>query len=130
MQISDYRKASLLRVDHEHIHQKGWEEIHCCNNRPSFGRDVKLGVPRLDAVCIAGLNQLKKATMVAKRVETNSTISVFFCPLPPLPPYNVDLSQDMGSITLHWGTIRPTQYHIFKIQHCSVRRGLSFLFTG
>ena len=48
------------------------------------------------------------ASMVARRVGTNSTISVFFCPLPPLPLYKIDLSQDIGSVTWHWGTTRPT----------------------
>ena len=36
------------------------------------------------------------STMVAKSVGTNSKILALFCPLPPLPPYNVDLFRDMG----------------------------------
>ena len=73
----------------------------------------------------------EKATMVAKRVGKNSTMSVFFvlCLLLP-PPYSVDLSRDMGSITWHWGTIRPTQCRIFNIQYCSGGRGLSFSVKG
>ena len=32
---------------------------------PSFGRDVKLGVPCLDAACIVGLNKLNKLGITA-----------------------------------------------------------------
>ena len=63
-------------------------------------------------------------TMVARRVGTNSKILEFFFLCLPLPPYNVDLSRDMGSIIWPWGTIRPTQCLIFKIRHCSGGRGL------
>ena len=80
--------------------------------------------------CISTKNPIEfaveRAIMVAKRVGTNSTILEFFFLCLPLPPYNVDLSQDMGSITWPWGTIRPTQYLIFKIQHCSGGGGYRF----
>ena len=42
---------------------------------------------------------LNFAAMAAKSVGTHSTISAVFCPLSPLPPYNVDLFRDMDSIT-------------------------------
>ena len=71
-----------------------------------------------------------QATMVAKRVGTNSTISVFFVLCLPLLPYNVDLSRDMASITWHWGTIHPTQCLIFKTQQCSGGGGYRFHLRG
>ena len=93
----------------------------------NINNSVELNLNSLQRYQVA---KLIAPTMVAKRVGTNSTISVFFCPLPSPPPFNVDLSRDMGSITWHWGTIRPTQCFIFKIQHCSGGRGLSFSFMG
>ena len=72
----------------------------------------------------------RKTAMVTKTVGTSSKLSAIFVLCLPLTPYNVDLSRDMGSLAWPWGTIRPIQCLIFKIQHYFGGRGLSFSFTG
>ena len=53
---------------------------------PSFGRDVKLGVPCLDAACIVGLNRLKKLGITAyskgskqKKTSMSKNVAAISC---------------------------------------------------
>ena len=86
----------------------------------------ELGVAQTNRI----LTPILKTTMVAKELEQIAQFQYFSVLCLPLPPYNVDLSRDMGSITWHWGTICPTQCLIFKIQHCSGGRGYRFHLQG
>ena len=73
--------------------------------------------------------QLSAAKLAAKIVGKHSTISALSSFAFP-SPYNVDLLQDVGPITYHWGALRFTLCHIFKTQRRSGGRGYRFPLRG